>query len=64
MDRVRYYRKFYALPMFLFTHNAARQVHLGGNRLARFAWTASENLFHAELRLASLGGFVPGAQQT
>ena len=47
--------------MFLFTHNAARQVHLNGNRLARFAWTSTEMLYQAELRFAALGGFRPQA---
>jgi aminoglycoside phosphotransferase (APT) family kinase protein len=60
-ERVEYYRRFYALPMFLFTHNAARQVHLNGNRLARFAWTSTEMLYQAELRFAALGGFRPRA---
>ena len=60
-ERVEYYRRFYALPMFLFTHNAARQVHLNGNRLARFAWTSTEMLYQAELRFAAPGGFRPRA---
>ena len=60
-ERVEYYRRFYALPMLLFTHNAARQVHLNGNRLARFAWTSTEMLYQAELRFAALGGFRPRA---
>jgi aminoglycoside phosphotransferase (APT) family kinase protein len=59
MARVEWYRQFYALPMFLFTHNAARHVHLNGNRLARFAWTSTEMQHQAELRFASLGGFRP-----
>jgi len=61
MDRVVYYRSFYALPMFLFTHNAGRQVHLNGNRLARFAWTATEMVHQAELRVAAVAGFRPQA---
>ncbi len=59
MDRVVYYRRFYALPMLMFTHNAARQVHLNGNRLARFAWSATEMQYQAELRFAAIGGFAP-----
>jgi aminoglycoside phosphotransferase (APT) family kinase protein len=63
-DRVEWYRRFYAMPMFLFTHNAARQVHLHGNRLARFAWTATEMLYYAQLRFAALGGFNPQAARS
>jgi aminoglycoside phosphotransferase (APT) family kinase protein len=59
MENVRWYRLFYALPMLLFTHNAASLVHKGGNRHVRFAWTATENLYRAELAFASLGGFAP-----
>ena len=60
MERVMYYRALYSLPMFLFTHNAARQVHCNGNRLARFAWSSTEMLHQAQLRLASAAGFRPG----
>jgi aminoglycoside phosphotransferase (APT) family kinase protein len=63
MDRIDYYRRFYALPMFLFTHNAGRHVHLNGNRLVRFAWTSTEMQFQAELRFAMIGGFLPGGVQ-
>jgi aminoglycoside phosphotransferase (APT) family kinase protein len=63
IDRVEYYRRFYALPMFLFSHNAARQVHCNGNRLARFAWTSTEMLYNAELRFAAIGGFLPETGQ-
>ncbi len=59
VERVEWYRRFYALPMFLFTHNAARQVHLGHNRLVRFAWTGTEMLYQAELRFAGIAGFPP-----
>jgi aminoglycoside phosphotransferase (APT) family kinase protein len=61
MERVRYYRRFYALPMFVFTHNAGRQVHLHGNRSARFAWSSTEMQYQAELRFAQVGGFLPEA---
>jgi aminoglycoside phosphotransferase (APT) family kinase protein len=60
MERIRFYRRFYALPMFLFTHNAGRHVVLDGNRLARFAWTSTEMQYQAELRFADIGGFLPG----
>ena len=42
-DRVAYYRRFYALPMFVFTHHAGYHVHQGGNRSARFAWTVDRD---------------------
>lgn len=61
MSSVLFYRRFYALPMFLFTHHAGLQVHRHGNRLARFAWSATEMSYVAELRFASLGGFLPEA---
>ncbi len=59
MQNVEWYRLFYALPMFLFAHNAASLVHNAGNRHVRFAWTATENVYRAELAFAALGGFRP-----
>jgi aminoglycoside phosphotransferase (APT) family kinase protein len=59
MERVRYYRRFYALPMFVFTHHAGHQVHVNGNRSARFAWSSTEMQYQAELRFAQAGGFLP-----
>ena len=59
LERVAWYRRFYALPMFLFTHHAGAQVHLHGNRLARFAWSSTEMQYVAELRFAAVGGFLP-----
>lgn len=60
MARVEWYRRFYALPLFLFTHHAGAQVHRHGNRLARFAWTSTEMQYQAERRFAAVGGFLPG----
>lgn len=59
MERVAYYRQFYTLPMFVFTHHAGYHVHQGGNRSARFAWTSTEMQHQAELRFAVAGGFAP-----
>lgn len=61
-ERVVYYRRFYALPMFLFTHNAGRHVHVHGNRLARFAWTSTEMQYWAQMRFADTGGFAPAVR--
>lgn len=58
-QRVWYYRRFYGLPQFMFTHNAADLVVNRGNRLVRFAWTATEMQYWAELALGNAAGFAP-----
>ena len=58
-ERVWYYRRFYGLPQFLFTHNAAGLVVSGAVSLARFAWTATEMQHWAELSLGNAAGFAP-----
>lgn len=57
-ERVRYYRRFYGLPQLMFTHHAGRLVSEGRARLVRFAWTATEMQYWAELSLGTAAGFA------
>lgn len=57
-DRVAYYRRLYGLPQLMFTHHAAGLVTHGGAGLARFAWTATEMQYWAELSLGTAAGFA------
>jgi len=61
MERVEYYRSFYALPQFIYSQNAGRHVQ-DGNRMARFAWTATEIQYAAELKLAAVAGIPTGGR--
>jgi aminoglycoside phosphotransferase (APT) family kinase protein len=59
MERVNYYRGMHGLISFLYTHNAAAQMRIHGLRDLRFTWTAWENSYRSNIRLAQEVGFEP-----
>jgi aminoglycoside phosphotransferase (APT) family kinase protein len=59
MERVDFYRVVHGLLQFEYTHNSGAQIRDRGMRDLRFVWTAWENCFRSNIRLAQEFGFEP-----
>jgi aminoglycoside phosphotransferase (APT) family kinase protein len=59
MERVNFYRAVNGLIQFEYTHNSAAQVRARGMKDLRFVWTAWENSFRSNIRLAQEFNFEP-----
>ncbi|WP_009480545.1 phosphotransferase family protein [Rhodococcus sp. JVH1] len=59
LERIHYYRAVNGLLQFLYTHHSGSQVKQLGVTDLRFVWTAWENSFRSNIRLAQEYGFEP-----